>query len=55
MAQTASIKSKENAVEIIVDGNEIHDVIGYQLEEGPDIATLTLKIVVIGKIEARIE
>lgn len=55
MAKKVSIKAKENAVEIIVDGNEINDVISYRLEEVPDAVTLTLKIAVIGTIEAQIE
>ena len=55
MAQTVSITTKENVAKIIVDGNEVSDVLSYRLEETENLATLTLKLAVKGKIEAQIE
>lgn len=55
MAETVSIKTEENAVHIIVDGNEINDVLSYVLTENQDGARLTIEIFITGKVEALIE
>jgi len=54
LAQTLSILCKKNTVQIIVDGNEMHDVLYYNLEEGSSIAVLTLKVAVTGEIEVQL-
>lgn len=51
MSKAVQIDSKDNAVKIILDGNEIHDVISYALSENPhEVPTLTLKIAIMGEI-----
>lgn len=54
MAKTLSITTEENAAKIIVDGNEISDVVSYELSENYGGAFLTVKIVVTGAIEVQI-
>ena len=52
MAKSVSIKTEENATRIIIDGNEINDVVSYQLSESADSAFLEIKIAILGVIEA---
>ena len=44
MAKSLQIIAEENATHVIVDGNEISDVVEYQLTEDHEAAYLTLKI-----------
>lgn len=44
MAKIVRILAKENIVKIIIDGNEIHDVVAYKLEEDKNGAFLTLTV-----------
>lgn len=53
MAKTIQIITKENVAKIVVDGNEIHDVISYTLQENSKCASLILEIAIIGEIEAQ--
>ena len=53
MAKSVKIYIKENTAKIIVDGNEIHDVVSYELSENTDGAFLTLKIAV-GEVDAAV-
>lgn len=55
MAESVQITTRENAAKIVVDGNEISDVLEYELKEDSQGAVLTLRICVRGTIEARIE
>ena len=55
MAESAQITTNKNAAKIVVDGNEISDVLEYELKEDQEGTILTLKILVTGSIEARIE
>ena len=55
VAERVYIKAEENAVHIIVDGNEINDVLSYVLSEDQDGAKLTIEIFITGKVEALIE
>ena len=54
MAKTIFICTKENTAQIIVDGNEISDVLSYELSENTQGARLKLELAVIGAIEAQI-
>lgn len=54
MASSVCIHTKDNAVHIVVDGNEMGDVISYSLEESPKGATLKLEIAITGEIEAKL-
>lgn len=52
MAQSVHIFKENDTTKITVDGNEIQDVISYELSEDVDsLATLTLKIAVLGNGE----
>jgi len=53
MAKTVSICTEKNAAKIVVDGNEIHDVISYVLEETTEGATLKLTIAIMGEGKAK--
>lgn len=54
MSKAVQIYSKDDAVKIILDGNEIHDVISYALSENQyEVPILTLKIAIMGEVEAR--
>ena len=55
MAESIHITTRENAAKVVVDGNEISDVLEYELKENGQGAVLTLRICVRGTIEARIE
>lgn len=55
MAESVQITTSENAAKIVVDGNEISDVLEYELKEDQEGTILTLKILITGLIEARIE
>lgn len=55
MAKSVSIETRENAVKIIVDGNEINDVLSYVLSEDESGAVLTLRISITEEVEAWIE
>ena len=55
MAKSVQITTSENAAKIVVDGNEISDVLEYELKEDQEGTILTLKILVTGSIEARIK
>lgn len=55
MAQSLKIIAKENATHIIVDGNEISDVVEYQLMEDHKAVYLTLKIFISRPMEVRYE
>lgn len=52
MAKSVKIYTKENTAKIIVDGNEIHDVVSYELSENRDGAFLTLKVAITDTVEA---
>lgn len=55
MAKTVHILTKENAAEIIVDGNKISDVISYELKEDPNNGPrLTVEIAIMDEVEARL-
>lgn len=54
MAETVSIKTEENVVHIIIDGNEINDVLSYVLTENQEGAKLTVEVFITGKVEALI-
>lgn len=51
MAKSLQIIAEENATHVIVDGNEISDVVEYQLTEDHEAAYLTLKIFISGSVE----
>lgn len=53
LATSVYIHTKDNAAEIVVDGNEINDVISYTLEESPNGSTLKLEIAITGEIEVQ--
>ena len=55
MAESVQITTRENAAKVVVDGNEISDVLEYELKENGQGAVLMLRIYVKGTIEARIE
>ena len=55
MAEWVQITTRENAAKVVVDGNEISDILEYELKENGQGAVLTLRIYVKGTIEARIE
>lgn len=52
MAESLKIETKQNTVKIIVDGNEIHDVLSYFLEESNEERTLVLRVAIRGSVEA---
>ena len=54
MAENIKITGSENAVNIVVDGNEIHGVQAYRLEETDAGAVLTLVISISGSIEVQL-
>lgn len=54
MAKTLAITAKENAVEIIVDGNKVNGVIQYELKEDEKGSRLKLEIDIDGTIEVRL-
>ena len=54
MAQSLKIVAEENATHVIVDGNEINDVVAYQLTEDHKAAYLTLKIFISGSMEVNL-
>ena len=53
MAQPLKIIAEGNATHIIVDGNEISDVVEYELMEDHKGAYLTLKIFISRPIEVQ--
>ena len=53
MAKSLQIIAEENAPHVIVDGNEISDVVEYQLTEDHKAAYLTLKIFISRPIEVQ--
>lgn len=55
MAKAISISTQENAVKIVIDGNEINDVISYQLSDDGSCPRLTIEIAVMGEVEAHLE
>ena len=54
MAESVQITTSENAAKIVVDGNEISDVLEYELKENSQGAVLTLRILVKGDINANL-
>lgn len=53
--ETLLIESKKNTLQIVVDGNEMKDVLRYELaERANELPTLTLEMAITGKIEARL-
>lgn len=46
MAESVHITTRENAAKVVVDGNEISDVLEYELKENGQGAVLTLRILV---------
>ena len=55
MAESVHITTRENAAKVVVDGNEISDVLEYELKEDQECTILTLKILITGSSEAQIE
>mgnify|MGYP005798201621 FL=1 len=54
MAESVQITTRENAAKIVVDGNEISDVLEYELKENCQGAVLTLRVLVKGDINANL-
>ncbi len=54
MAESVQITTRENAAKVVVDGNEISDVLEYELKENGQGAVLTLRILVKGDINANL-
>ena len=54
MAQSLKIVAKGNATHLIIDGNEIDDVVEYQLTEDHQAAYLTLKVFISRPIEVQL-
>lgn len=53
VAQTLEIRTKKDTVQLVLDGNEIHDVLSYQLEERPDqLPVLTVRVAITGGVAA---
>lgn len=55
MAKSVVISTKENDAKIVVDGNEISDIISYNLFEDRSRRTLTLEIAVTDTIEVQMQ
>lgn len=53
MARSVRIETNKNTVKIVVDGNEIHDVLEYQLEESAQGAFLTLHVAITESVEVQ--
>ena len=51
MAESVVINVNDNTANIVIDGNEIHGVTGYQLEEDERGAFLTLRIAITDSVE----
>ena len=51
MAENVTIQTSNNTANIVIDGNEIHGVTGYQLEEDERGAFLTLRIAITDSVE----
>lgn len=54
MAKAVHIRTKENAAKIVVDGNEISDVLSYELFEDSRGARLKLEVAITDSVEAQI-
>ena len=55
IARTVQISTKEGAARIVVDGNELSDVISYELMENCEGARLKLEILIMDSVEAQIQ
>ena len=60
MAKSLVLVEKEDTVNIVVDGNEIHGVLGYELRSNFDgsvleSAELTLRIAIDETVDVRLE
>lgn len=56
MAKTLEIKKRKHAVHLIVDGNEIQGVCGYELSESVDsVPILTVKIMIEDEISVTVD
>ena len=55
LAKSVVISTKENAAKIVVDGNEISDIISYNLFEDRSRRALTLEIAVTDTIEVQMQ
>ncbi|MCI5499223.1 MAG: hypothetical protein MR419_06840 [Clostridiales bacterium] len=53
MARSVRIETNKNTVKIVVDGNEIHDVLEYQLEESAQGTFLTLHVAITESVEVQ--
>ena len=51
MAESVTIQTSNNTVKIAIDGNEIHGVMGYQLEEDERGAFLTVRVAITDSVE----
>lgn len=54
MAKSVKISTKENTAKIVVDGNEVSDVISYELTENQEGARIKLEILIMDSVEAQI-
>lgn len=56
MAKTLEIKKRKHAFHLIVDGNEIQGVCGYELSESIDsVPILTVKIMIEDEISITVD
>lgn len=54
MAKTLEIQTEKDTAKLILDGNEIHDVLSYRLEEGTEqLPTLTVQVAITGGVAVR--
>lgn len=54
MAKSVTITSEKGAFQLTIDGQEVKDVISYQLANKVEsVPTLTLKIAILGSIAAK--
>lgn len=55
IAKAVQISTKEGTTKIVVDGNELSDVISYELTEDCEGARLKLEILIMDSVEAQIQ
>ena len=56
MAENLLIQKKDNTTKIFLDGNEIRNVISYELSEKADeMPSIKLEVCITGEIEAQLK
>lgn len=55
MAKTLKIKKENGVSKVIVDGNEIQDVVSFELKCGPAVDELIIKTWITDSIEVQTE